>query len=414
MKETFLKRVTSLLVVLALILSVVIVTPMKAKADEVTPDTSWYSDTNATSYTISKVGQLAGLAQLVNGGNNFSGKTITLQGNIDMEGFTTSIGVRGNSDTNSDPFSGTFEGSNYSLSHLSVPLFGYVENATISNVIIASGSVGNSSTDKVGALIAYSHDSLTVSNCSNLGCAVKGDEDVGGLIGYIYNSKPSGMTSITGCSSSGTSVSGKKWVGGIVGAANLQNINITINISNCTNSSSVEATSSHAAGIVAYIGCNGILTISGTLTNVFNNGSITSEGAYCGGLIAQNYIALTINNSTNSGNIDGKNCTGGLVGMHQTRNLTITVSNNFGNVTGSKYVGGLVGAFNDGLYSCNINNSYSIGNISGTSCVAGICGVVYGSSGSFDTCFVVGTLTGSQKLNTIFGYGTGETVKVFL
>ena len=47
-----------------------------------TADVSWYTSPDAQSYSISTAGHLAGLAQLVNQGNSFQGKTITLTANI--------------------------------------------------------------------------------------------------------------------------------------------------------------------------------------------------------------------------------------------------------------------------------------------------------------------------------------------
>lgn len=51
--------------------------------DGTSVDTTWYNDTGST-FTINTAAQLAGLAKLVNEGNNFSGKTITLGADIDL------------------------------------------------------------------------------------------------------------------------------------------------------------------------------------------------------------------------------------------------------------------------------------------------------------------------------------------
>ena len=61
------------------------------------PDTSWYNETD-TVFTISTADQLAGLAQLVNGGvDSFEGKTIILGNDIDLsdygEGWNDGIGA---------------------------------------------------------------------------------------------------------------------------------------------------------------------------------------------------------------------------------------------------------------------------------------------------------------------------------
>ena len=73
--------------------------------DGTTVDTSWYSD-SATEFTISDSADLAGLAKLVNEGNNFSGKTINLGDDIDLGSKEwTPIGKSGKS------FNGTFDGN---------------------------------------------------------------------------------------------------------------------------------------------------------------------------------------------------------------------------------------------------------------------------------------------------------------
>lgn len=66
--------------------------PVTALAGEVpwdgtTVNTNWYDDnTNAAEFTISDSADLAGLAKLVNAGNNFSDKTIKLGADIDLGG----------------------------------------------------------------------------------------------------------------------------------------------------------------------------------------------------------------------------------------------------------------------------------------------------------------------------------------
>jgi len=62
-----------------------------ARADvwDGTVDTSWYNETS-TDFTLTTPQQLAGLAQLVNAGNTFSGKTIKLGNNIDLNNISWS------------------------------------------------------------------------------------------------------------------------------------------------------------------------------------------------------------------------------------------------------------------------------------------------------------------------------------
>ena len=48
-------------------------------------DTSWYSD-DETVFHISTAEELAGLAELVNAGNTFEGRTVYLDADIDLGG----------------------------------------------------------------------------------------------------------------------------------------------------------------------------------------------------------------------------------------------------------------------------------------------------------------------------------------
>lgn len=89
-------------------------------------DTDWYdSDPDDPEYWITTAAELAGLAEIVNSGiEDFEGKTIYLNENIslaDDDGYLrrwTPIGTKDN------PFKGTFDGQNHSISGLNVADFG--------------------------------------------------------------------------------------------------------------------------------------------------------------------------------------------------------------------------------------------------------------------------------------------------
>ena len=89
------------------------------------PDTTWYNETD-TEFVLTKRAQLYGLAQLVNAGNSFAGKTIklgkniTLNDNIDVNAWKTTAptGLWVPIGTAENPFAGTFDGQGYKLSGL--------------------------------------------------------------------------------------------------------------------------------------------------------------------------------------------------------------------------------------------------------------------------------------------------------
>lgn len=159
-------------------------------------DISWYSG-GTSPYSISDAADLAGLAVLVNGLNDqtatdFSGKTITLEGDIDLSAhYWTPIGT-----STSNYFKGTFDGADHTISNLTIDtnasyvgLFGATSGAVIKNVTLDELQVQNSAggTSYTGALVGFMAGSGTTEYCAVTNGSVSSDgQYVGGLIGYIY------------------------------------------------------------------------------------------------------------------------------------------------------------------------------------------------------------------------------------
>ncbi len=117
-----------------------------------TADTTWYNDTD-TEFTLKTAEQFAGLAELVDDGNTFEGKTIKLATDIDLY-CEDEDGERMTFDPIGDesPFAGTFDGQGHTIENLyqngwaldydwysygSIGLFGELENATVKNLTIS-------------------------------------------------------------------------------------------------------------------------------------------------------------------------------------------------------------------------------------------------------------------------------------
>ncbi len=118
-----------------------------------TADTTWYDETK-TEFTLSSEEQFAGLTALVAEGNTFEGKTIRLEGDLDLRAYDengdpVSFTPIGSSKT--VPFKGTFDGGGHTVENVyqsgwafgydwyhygSVGLFGAIEDATVKNVTI--------------------------------------------------------------------------------------------------------------------------------------------------------------------------------------------------------------------------------------------------------------------------------------
>lgn len=154
-----------------------------------TVDTSWYNDTD-TEFVITTPEQLAGLSELVDGGNTFAGKTIKLGADLcfecyDANGEAVCFDPIG-SYRHDLAFMGTFDGqghtienmsqntwalnNGYSYSDLGLGLFGKVEDATIVDLTMDNISLsGESAICGTVAATAYGDcvfENITVTNSS--------------------------------------------------------------------------------------------------------------------------------------------------------------------------------------------------------------------------------------------------------
>ena len=193
-----------------------------------TVNTRWYDDnTSAAEFTISDSADLAGLAKLVNEGNNFSGKTIKLGADIDLGGKEwTPIGNSTNS------FKGVFEGNKHTITNLYVNkpnsthqgLFGYIKGTGYTNCLVTDLNLTNVNVtgfNYTGGLSgqAYTCGFKNVTVSGN----VIGGRYVGGLVGHVY-------TQFEGCNFVG-SVTGeyglRDQIGGIAGSGDGRFYNCT-------------------------------------------------------------------------------------------------------------------------------------------------------------------------------------------
>ena len=161
-------------------------------------------------YTIYTAMGLAWFASTVNGDNNFSGKTVTLANDINLEcglitdydcsesNFNTKITATnswipiGKSfEDNNKGFQGTFDGKGHTVSGVKINdtthggvdkgLFGHIYNATIKNLGVINSNI--SATNTVGGIVAFSHDvNSSIINCYS-NANVSGYQYVGGIVG---------------------------------------------------------------------------------------------------------------------------------------------------------------------------------------------------------------------------------------
>lgn len=272
------------------------------------------------------------LSSLTEGYNTYAAKTAN--GGIGW------IPIKGNGVNNL-----TLEGQNYTISDL------YVNNP--------SGDYGG--------LFGVMKD-ISLSNIGMINATVLGKTYVGGFLGVLVKNRSGSLAALDG-------------------TAFLNNVYFKEGSVSCSSL------------------CGGLMgTFWGTdlvLSNTYNSGNVSSSGETVGGLagyINQNATAL-INNSYNTGKISGTQKIGGFIGQGYAGSAVTSVaifdSFNNGTIIGSStYVGGLIGYETGTYYNSFINNSYSLGNVSGSNYVGGLVGL---SLGSVSNSYSTGKVTSSSS-----------------
>ena len=183
-------------------------------------DSSWYV-AGKDEYVLDTPAKLAGLAELVNSGVSFSGVTIKLGADMNLDNVAwTPIGV---SDAS---FNGSFNGNGYTIYNLNVTgtegvgLIGFAGNAAhiekvrvvnanvvgthyvgtvlgygylaanclkycaVENAKVVANDDGNGNGDKVGAVAGWTANGNIIGNMAK-DCTIFGCRDIGGIVGYV-------------------------------------------------------------------------------------------------------------------------------------------------------------------------------------------------------------------------------------
>ncbi len=223
-----------------------------------TIDTSWYNDTD-TEFTLDSAEQIAGLAELVDSGKTFEGKTIILDSDLDLG----VIGENGEyicfqpigSYRKNLEFKGTFDGNGHIISNLhqntwaldngyeygdlGLGLFGKVRNATIKNLKMDKASISGESAI-CGTVVSCAYGDCTFENItvSNTKC---NDYQyyAGGVVGWA-----SGNHVYKGIVIEESTIIGGQWgdfgnaSGGIIGGAGTSG---TYHFEDCTVACRIDA-----------------------------------------------------------------------------------------------------------------------------------------------------------------------------
>lgn len=302
-----------------------------------------YTDDGQGNYTVTSAEGLKNIAKLV----NEEGKTdidITLTGNITLTGEWTPIG------TESQPYTGTFDGDGHRITGLKIDQSGTdcvgligrlgsggkVQGVALTNISVSGANY-------VGG-IAGQNDG-TVENCSVNGTVTgRGFTDTGGIVGTNYGT-------ISGCSAEGT-VTGSVNVGGIAGGSYLG-----ATIVGCYSSAAVEG-SSTVGGVVGSLGNNSSLTACYSTGNV--TATRTDGGAYVGGVVGVNAqgTVTACYHATGEITSSGGDRIGGIAGSNGQGTFTACYwENNQEQGTGSGSTGGTVQVTDDWMDAMNAMNT---------------------------------------------------------
>lgn len=443
-----------------------------------TTTTSAATTPDAAVHTITTCQQLQDMDQ----NTDTFGDVFKLGNDIDCSGIIDfrPIGSYGSQWTRS--FRGIFDGQHHTISNLTinkpgdsnVGLFSEAYRATFKDVTLTGGTI--TGREQVGALLGYgSNDAIvnvhsdlsvngnyqgwaggsigglvgvlesygssssptSVSNSSSSG-AHSGSQNVGGIIGYLYEYPDSygynPEITVTGNNFTGTIVpvvgGNNDAFGGIIGTVDLENENdndsiITLTVANNTVSTNLITGNEEIGGIIGNF--YSYIEYTNTHTNVDVSGNsvestINADGGSAGGVVGymessiddtNEHFNYTMNNNAVAGIVHSSATNvGGLVGYmgisndYQDSRTDQSTNHNqvMAIVSGSGYVGGLVGYYETYQYGGDFHTdeftkNFVTGTVTGQgSYVGGLFGYIYNDSHivSMSDSYVNTTVTGAS------------------
>ena len=386
MKQIWSKSLACLLC-LALLVGML---PVAALAEDNSPANGEVSLADAATDTPIEIDSADELAKIGDDGYPLNGSYV-LTANINLgasaEPPWTAIGN----------FTGTFDGAGYKISGLylnadnlgpadqGLGLFTMVgEGGTVENLTVEGVIDGTNAGVVIGGIVGKNNGG-TISNCTSI-VDITGsvDSNVGGIVGSgesgtIENCCNTGSINVTGSVDSN--------VGGIVGLAGNPNGRVTVTVENCENTGNVTV-KGNADGTGGIVGG----ADSGTVSNCRNSGSIDGNESITGGIVGDNYGAISRCNNTGAVSADG--ATGGVAGQNVCSqsgpNSIVENCYNTGAVSGSGDVGGVVGHNNNSnYYNSTVKNCYNTGKVTGTGNLGGAVGRI--ETGDVSDCYYLNT-----------------------
>lgn len=338
-------------------------------------------------YEIFTAAQLAWLAQEVNSGNTFEGKTVRLTGDINLAGHEwTPIGngFRDGADPSGNQFAGTFDGVDYTIDGLKITttrgadyalgLFGVVNGGTVKDLTFENVAIDVDGSEMAAAAVGMLTGGGTVSGVEVISGSLSAGRGNGAVVGRLTKngtiSDCTNRIAITGKASGGNT-------GGIVGAAYYTDEGETMTITDCHNYGEV-------TGIYGVGGIVGLCAAN--VEGCTNEGNVVGRAACVGGIVAEQQNAGSVKNCVNRGKVTNGNSgvygTGGIVGWvryngaeekYPAKNIIeVSGNKNYAAIVGGNDAGGIVGTvYNYGEIVGNENYAPSLESVT---FVAGIVG----------------------------------------
>jgi hypothetical protein len=371
------------------------------------PDTSWYGDGTAQTFTIDTAEQLAGLSQLMNQPDamqrtqGFKDKVIILNADIDLSGRTW-IPIGQDVVYSGIFFKGTFLGNSHTIVGLSVRsateagLFNRLEDATIRSITLLQASVegktrlGSIASEAINSLIDDVHVSGTVQGFAD---TPAGLDFTGGLVGFFAQGiiKDSSFTGDVG---------GDKFVGGLIGAAYRAEEEIYSTLIAHSHFAGTLRAQSHVGGLVG-TSINGVgIYDSSVRADIFADEEIA--GGLVGGANNAAFDEVLF-----EGRIEAQAYIGGIAGYLE--NGAVRIAQIRANLTGSGSQSSEIG----GVAGTAINSSMSEfvveGNITGYQNVGGVVGV--GETLEMDNFVVRTSIQATESGGLLAAYLTRSDVR---
>lgn len=318
-------------------------------------------------------------------------------------------------------FSGNYDGGGYNISnvgfsddsvyHRSYGLFGYTNNATISNVNVSINIKVNSVNYGVGGLIGRANNTK-ITNCNANVNILGNSSNIGGLVGVYATDNHLSLENNTTYGNIIINSINATNIAGVVALMDNMAAGGTISVSNCESRvyinvpqsiGGISGICSLTTGLVEIVNCNnygyietnnsvgGIIAMSAIeVRNCNNYGTITSTGSEVGGIVGFNMDKIV--NCVNYATITGKDKVGGIAGI--TKSVVVDCINK-GSVVGKNYVAGIVGEVQASGEEYIFEKNFNSANVTGENYVAGLVAKLSGVN--MQLCFSVGVTTNTAE-----------------